>query len=402
MKGDAMKEKIDEFVTNYNIQDLLKLLIEIDTQNPPGNELELAEVILDYYQDKNIISHLYRHQEARATLVIQLDGIKKEQGIAFLGHLDTVPMGNRQDWIRDPLKAIIEDKRMFGLGASDMKGGLVSLLILLSFFLENNIKPMKSLYFIFTADEETGGNGAIYLRETNFLEIHHIEEIIVAEPTNGKVCIGEKGNLWISLEAKGKKAHGAMPEEGINANEMLIKFVEEFTEKINRLDIPNDSEHITVSVTQFHGGYKSNIIPEYANAVLDIRTTNETVHKQIISIAEQIILQMKKIYQVEISYRVQSDKIPLRMDVKDPYVQGLFQIFEKEEYRYNIVPYYTDLAEIMKEKKYPFFIFGPGEQEQMHKTNESIELSSISKIAKELIYYVLSKNDEDVLSTESR
>lgn len=381
-----MSISMEEYLNQYKVEELLRQLIALDTQNPPGNELKVIEFILTYLKLPISCYEILYHGNNRATLIIKFEGRCKSNGIAFLGHLDTVPHGDLAAWEDSPFSGTIRKGRMFGLGASDMKSGVASLLIMVRFLMEHKTYFKNPVYFIFTADEETGSIGATQLRKLDKLK--EVKEVIVTEPTDCDMVIGEKGVMWVELVARGKSAHAAMPAEGINANEMLISCIDLLASEIHNLPKSKLFGEVTMSTTQFHGGFKCNIIPDYAKATIDIRTVRKSNHKDILKSLKLVADEMKKSGAV-IEYKVLINKIPLETKTDTPMVQKFLQIMKTDVTNCKTIPYYTDLAEIMKYDKKDFVIIGPGERNQMHKPNESVCIENVGKVAKILLDYIM-------------
>jgi len=149
---------------------------------------------------------------------------KKGKAILFYGHLDTVAPVN--DWDGDPFKPLIKGNRLQGLGAYDMKGGIVA-------FLEATRKISDRYIKIFLAsDEERESFGAWHALENNKEFFADIDLIISAEPNfdNGinSITVGRTGRFLYRVTANGKAAHIAKKNEGIDAIELLSRYLTNF------------------------------------------------------------------------------------------------------------------------------------------------------------------------------
>ena len=153
---------------------------------------------------------IFDHGEGRASLVVSIPG-ESSESVMFLGHIDTVPCGDETAWKYKPVHATEDGDRIYGLGSSDMKSGVAIMLTVLDTVLKMKKTPKKTLRFVFTADEESGCMGAKRVAKCSWMD--DVKEILLSEPTDGKVVIAEKGVLWILLKIAGRQAHGAMPEE---------------------------------------------------------------------------------------------------------------------------------------------------------------------------------------------
>ncbi|NJE79326.1 M20/M25/M40 family metallo-hydrolase, partial [Thermococcus sp. GR4] len=126
-------------------------------------------------------------------------------------HMDTIPM-RAEPFVRGNI--------VYGTGASDIKGGIAAILLML----EELKKEGKDLNvgIVFVSDEEHGGRGSAL-----FMERYRPKMAVVLEPTDLEVHIAHAGNIEVYFEVDGKEAHGACPESGINAIDQTFKMLEE-------------------------------------------------------------------------------------------------------------------------------------------------------------------------------
>ncbi|WP_461864213.1 M20/M25/M40 family metallo-hydrolase [Thermococcus sp.] len=126
-------------------------------------------------------------------------------------HMDTIPM-RTEPFVRGNI--------VYGTGASDIKGGVAAVLLML----ENLKKEANELNvgIVFVSDEEHGGRGSAL-----FMERYKPKMAVVLEPTDLEVHIAHAGNIEAYFEVDGKEAHGACPESGVNAIEETYKMLEE-------------------------------------------------------------------------------------------------------------------------------------------------------------------------------
>ncbi|HHP51698.1 MAG TPA: M20/M25/M40 family metallo-hydrolase [Moorella mulderi] len=108
---------------------------------------------------RNIDYKIIEHSPNRSSLVIFLPGERKTPKVAFLGHLDTVPVEDEKEWRYPPFSAAVENGHMYGRGTVDMKGGLAAMILIILYFVEGKMKPPADLLFVFTAGEEADGLG---------------------------------------------------------------------------------------------------------------------------------------------------------------------------------------------------------------------------------------------------
>ncbi|MCD4720109.1 MAG: M20 family metallopeptidase [Desulfobacula sp.] len=186
---------------------------------------------------------------------------KKKFDVMFLGHMDTVfPTGEVE---KRPFS--IKGNKAFGPGVCDMKGGLLVVLHVLETLKHEGILDSLSVCVAFNGDEETGSNAS---KDWIMSTAEKSLRTFVFEPCRPgyRFVLQRKGGGWFHVIVKGQEAHaGADPEKGINA---VVELAHQIVE-INKLN-QNDME-TSAQVTVITGGDKVNIIPNRAEASVDVR-----------------------------------------------------------------------------------------------------------------------------------
>jgi glutamate carboxypeptidase len=191
-------------------------------------------------------------------------GTRATGQILVLGHLDTVY--DLKTLARMPFR--LSRGRAWGPGAFDMKGGLVIALFAVDALAAAGRLPEKRIVFLWTSDEEIGSESSRALIER---EARRSGAVLVLEPAaglDGRVKTSRKGVGEIELIATGRAAHaGLNPEDGINA-------IEEIALQIGRLSRWNQPRRgITVNAGVIEGGTRTNVIPDRARVLVDVRAS---------------------------------------------------------------------------------------------------------------------------------
>jgi len=186
--------------------------------------------------------------------------------ILVLGHLDTVYEAGTI--ARMPFR--IARGRAWGPGTLDMKGGLVIALFAADALAAAGCVPEKRIVFLWTTDEEIGSETSRRIIEQ---EARRSDAVLVLEPAlgpEGHVKTSRKGVGEIELIATGRAAHaGLNPEDGVNA-------IEEIARQIARISSWNQPRRgITVSAGVIEGGTRSNVVPDHARVLVDVRASRE-------------------------------------------------------------------------------------------------------------------------------
>ncbi|RMG56575.1 MAG: M20 family peptidase [Acidobacteria bacterium] len=184
-----------------------------------------------------------------------------EGAILVLGHMDTVwPLSTLRD---RPVR--IEGEKLYGPGSFDMKGGLTVALFALKTLHALDLRPERSVTFLFTSLEEVGGRPYRHILER---EARRCQSVLVLEPPlpGGAVKTARKGTARLILRVHGRSAHaGLAPEEGVNA-------IIELAHQLVRLASLNEwGEGLSVNVGVIRGGRRANVVPDRAEAEIDIR-----------------------------------------------------------------------------------------------------------------------------------
>jgi len=297
-------------------------LIRFDTTNYGGGksngETDAAEYVSAYLQNLGLEPELFESEPGRVSVVARVKGA--DRGLPALvvhGHTDVVP-AQPDNWSVDPFEGVIKDGLLWGRGAVDMKNMDAMMLTALDDILSSGRQPARDLVVAFFADEENGGvYGSHYLvREHPELFAGATEAIsevggysVTLNGTRAYLLqTGEKALIWIKLVARGTAAHGsqmmrdnavtklAAAVAKIGTQEWPIRLTETTDELITELARiltidpqkvgPDEIALATGSTSRFiqaslrttsnptvlTAGYKHNVIPDTAEALIDIRT----------------------------------------------------------------------------------------------------------------------------------
>ncbi|MBK6517494.1 MAG: YgeY family selenium metabolism-linked hydrolase [Polyangiaceae bacterium] len=135
--------------------------------------------------------------------------------IAMDGHLDTVGVGDRSTWRRDPYGAAVEDGVLYGRGASDQEGGFAAAVYGAAIAKELGLLDGVQLWVTGTVlEEDCDGLCWQYILREKVLQP---EVVVITEPTDLGVYRGHRGRMEIEVRTQGRSAHGSAPERGDNA-----------------------------------------------------------------------------------------------------------------------------------------------------------------------------------------
>ena len=252
--------------------DLTQALIRIPTLNPPGAEYRtICEMLETRLKARGFETHLIRAEGTpgdsdafpRWNLIARREGAQPGPCVHFNGHHDVVEVG--AGWTRDPFGGALEEYRIYGRGACDMKGGIAAAVIAAEAFLEAHPDFAGAVEISATADEESGGYGGVaYLAEQGWFAPERVSHVVIPEPLGkDRICLGHRGGFWAEIETKGEIAHGAMPFLGDCAVRHMGAVLSAFEERLfpalaaRRTEmpvIPDGARASTMNINAIHGG----------------------------------------------------------------------------------------------------------------------------------------------------
>ena len=204
-------------------------------------------------------------------------------------HFDTVPSSPR--WVRDPLRALLEGERLYGLGTSDDKGSVASILHALGRTEECRFKKLELLFSNYE-DNSTILDGETWLGTPYFLTHNHLESTsglnVEGTVENGRfmVSVGCGGRVGFNVTSLGKEAHSSDPRQGRNAIYDMMKIIEALRKMPSaRMTMDGHEAYTELNVSMIKGGIAVNIVPGECEITCERRVLpNEdwdTVKKQV-------------------------------------------------------------------------------------------------------------------------
>ncbi|MFP1644434.1 acetylornithine deacetylase/succinyl-diaminopimelate desuccinylase family protein [Pontitalea aquivivens] len=256
-------------------KDLIALaqdLIRIPTLNPPGrNYREICDYLAARLEPQGFAIQMIRATGApgdsdkypRWNIVARRDGAAPGECVHFNSHHDVVEVGH--GWTRDPFGGELDDGKVYGRGACDMKGGLAASIIAAEAFIAACPDFTGAIEISATADEETGGYGGVaYLAGRGFFAPDRVQHVIIPEPLHkDQICLGHRGVWWAEIETQGRIAHGSMPFLGDSAIRHMGAVLAEIEDTLYPLlagkhtampVIPEGARQSTLNINSIHGG----------------------------------------------------------------------------------------------------------------------------------------------------
>jgi acetylornithine deacetylase/succinyl-diaminopimelate desuccinylase family protein len=245
----------------------LARLVAIDTQNPPGREVEAASFVQDVLKADGFGVLLQEYKPGRVNVIAKLEN-GAGPTFAFNTHMDVVPVGD--GWASDPLSLTERQGRLYGRGACDCKGPLASMLEAMRMLKSDRGAWSGTLLGVFVADEEIASEGAKFYAAGR----PKIDFAVVGEPTSNATFTAHKGSLRPVVRVHGVTAHSGTPHLGENAiyrAAELLTLIAEHHEKIVRHRHHPLVGKASVTVTRINGGHADNVLPGTCDLLIDRR-----------------------------------------------------------------------------------------------------------------------------------
>ena len=348
---------------------ILQKLITINSVS--GNEAEILEWIKQYLIDLSL-----KPFKIEDNLIVLIKGKNSAKAIIFNTHLDTVTAGNKSLWKIAPFSGKQVDGKIYGLGASDEKGAITSLLLLAEKLVES--QPECDVWLTFVSKEELDGSGTkTFLNwfSKNHLKMYTDVAGILGEPTGlTKIEIAHKGNIFLKVTTLGDSGHGSAPKK-IKKHSVLEMY--KFSQQIKKLGEQWKKKYSDKALgeptigllTSIQSGDKNspNKFPDTCDATFDIRTTPKLHY-----VAINEIKALNGEVMIDFMYP------PASYGFTDPKGK-IAQILQKvSKTKFDVSKGSNDLC-FFTEAGIPAVVFGPGEVTAIHKPNEYCELGKIEK-----------------------
>ena len=373
---DAQRQELEEDVVK-----LCQELIQIPSVNygeGRGDEKAAAEYVVAKMKEVGIESKIYESAPNRCSVVARIEGRDKSKpGLVVNGHLDVVP-ANAADWSVDPFSGAIKDGCIWGRGAVDMKNMDAMILAVIRLWAKHNYQPERTIVIVFFADEEAGGiYGSRWMAEKHpevfagcsetVSEVGGFSLTLLSGKRVYAIEASQKGIEWMRLTAEGVAGHGSMVN---NANavtrlseaiakignytwpQRITKTSDLFFQKISEISgKPYDKNNLqplidevgpmgkmigatlcnTTNPTMLEAGYKANVIPQSASAVVDGRTL-PGYEKELLDTVRSLVGEHVKVESLV------SD-IPLEVEFGGPLVDAMIAAIKSEDPEGIPIPY---------------------------------------------------------------
>ncbi|HCZ3856671.1 TPA: ArgE/DapE family deacylase [Staphylococcus aureus] len=385
-------------MTTFSEKEKIQLLadiVELQTEN--NNEIDVCNYLTDLFDKYDIKSEILKVNEHRANIVAEIGN--GSPILALSGHMDVVDAGNQDNWSYPPFQLTEKDGKLYGRGTTDMKGGLMALVVSLIELKEQNELPHGTIRLLATAGEEKEQEGAKLLADKGYLD--DVDSLIIAEPTGSGIYYAHKGAMSCKVTATGKAVHSSVPFIGDNAIDTLLEFYNLFKEKYSELK-QQDTKHeldvapmfksligkeiseedanyasgLTAVCSIINGGKQFNSVPDEASLEFNVRPVPEYDNDFIESFFQNII---NDVDSNKLSLDIPSNHRPVTSDKNSKLITTIKDVassyVEQDEIFVSALVGATDASSFLGDNKdnVDLAIFGPGNPLMAHQIDEYIE-----------------------------
>ncbi len=402
--------------TGY-IVDLLSRLISVPTVNPPGDRYgEMAELLAGELEKlglrvevhrvpDGVVERFYPWARGYPRFIVLARLGEGRPVLHFNGHYDVVPPG--QGWSLDPFRPVVRDGRVYGRGASDMKGGIASIIGAVKALVDSGWRPRRgTLELSFTPDEEVGGDtGVRYMLEQGLASPSYA---VVAEPsTTSRIWIGNRGAVWARVRVYGRQAHGSAPWLGLNAFEAMAELAvwlrENYIPRLSRkktslpMDDPRAASPTLTMGGEVRGGAKTNVVPGFYEFSLDRRLIPGEEPEEVVEElraalreADEALSLSRRGYRVELAVDGAASAAWLPPD--HPFVERVANVVKRV---LGLEPARTICiggldTRYFQERGIPAVTYGPGGLGVAHQPDEYVPVEELEKAAR--VYAALAED----------
>ncbi len=357
--------------------ELLQQLVRIPSVNPDNpagtdqtGEAEIAAWLKGWLEGIGAEVVLEEIKPGRPNLIARFAPRDGRPRILLGPHLDTVGV---EAMTIEPFAAELRDERVWGRGTSDTKGPMAAML----WGLKENAATLKDLHvavdFVAFMGEESGQWGSKDFAKHHG---HDYSFAIVGEPTSLNIVHTTKGSLWATLRATGKAAHSSQPERGENAVLKLARAIDllerELVPKLAGYTHPVLGRS-TFNVGVIRGGSRPNIVPDLAEAEIDIRIT-----PALRDAGGALALLKAEIGRLDLPLEIVKahENPPMEIPATHPWIERVRGV--RRDSKPVGAPWFSDAAHLAS-AGLPSVCMGPGSIDQAHTCDEFIDVAALEE-----------------------
>ncbi len=379
-------------MTNERKEQLTKLCQEL-LRRPSysGEEGKVVEAITTAFKEMGYDDWFV---DGYGNVIGHIKGKKPGKKILFDGHIDTVPVPDDSKWVHAPFGGELVDGKIYGRGASDMKGAVSAMIAAVANFAEDTNRDFSGDIYVAGVVHEEIFEGVSARKISERISPDYV---VIGEASELNLKRGQRGRAEIVIETFGKPAHSANPEKGINAVYKMSKVIEK-VQGIEPSEQPVLGKGILVLTDIKSSPYPgASVVPDYCKATFDRRLlvgeTKESVLAPILKLIEELKKEDAEL-EVKASYAVGEERCftgeviqgerffpGWLYDEEDEFVQAAYKGLKSAGINPEITHYSfcTNGSHYAGEKGIRTIGFGPSKENLAHTIDEYIEQEQLFK-----------------------
>jgi succinyl-diaminopimelate desuccinylase len=374
-------------------RDLVRIPSVVRPGDPTATEAAVAAHVERWLRAEGFEVEVHEVAPGRPNVLASIGAPADGPTLLLEGHTDVVTEGDAGEWRHPPFGGDLVDGRIYGRGSADMKSGLAAAMVAAAAIRRSGARLGGRLVVGALVDEEGDMIGARHLCTTALGR--ELSAAIICEPEQNELCLEQRGVVWARVTVRGRMAHGAMPEAGINPITALGALLREAPALERRLRrLCRRSPHLrpptvtpTIAQAPVQGAPQSNVIPSAAQATLDVRLTPgpdaDAVAKEIDVACQRV---MEACPGATVEWRpVNGYRMATRVERSEPLVRamvrGVRQATGKPP-RFGGVPGSTDGTILRMTLGIPIVTSGPGHRLIPHQVDEYVDVAELVDAAK--------------------
>ncbi len=381
----STSDRLDNPRPAMTAAEILSALIRFDSVSSRSN-LPIIDWIEAFLADRNVTATRIADAAGEKANLVATIGPPDVPGYILSGHTDVVPVDG-QDWTVEPFGGEHVDGRVYGRGASDMKGFLACVLSRVDAMTRADLA--RPLHLVFSYDEEVGCVGVrSAIRALVDWDVLPAG-CFVGEPTDMEVVIAHKGKRSVRAEITGKTGHSSLAPNFVNAAEYgarLTAFISDIGRELaagGARDPLYDMPHSTAHVGVLHAGTQLNIVPERCVIDFEFRViaaddADALVERVVAFARTELEPAMQRIDpDTGIAFQDISEIPGLETDPSDDLIALTKQLAGRNAHAK--VAYGTEGGLFTRLADIPTVVIGPGKIERAHKADEFILVSELDR-----------------------
>ncbi len=382
-------------LTEQRKQELIALCQElIRKQSYSGEENKVAEAIQKAFEQLGYDEYFV---DSYGNIIGHIKGNRPGRSILLDGHIDTVPVPDDSKWQHAPFGGELQDGKIYGRGASDMKGALSAMMAAAAFYANDSKRDFAGDIFVAGVVHEECFEG---IAARKISERIRPDYVVIGEASELNLKRGQRGRAEIVVETYGKPAHSANPQKGINAVYKMASLIQRIRElKSTYQDVLGYGilELTDIKSLPYPG---ASVVPDYCRVTYDRRLLVGETRETVLQPIQELIAQMSKEdpeFQAKAYYATGSEKCYTGEDIEgerffpgwlfddqDEFVQAAYRGLLSAGLQPEITQYSfcTNGSHYAGEAGIKTIGFGPSRENLAHTIDEYIEVDQLAKAAK--------------------